>query len=71
MNISYLNVKNYRIMKKKYIIPTLQLTQISVENLVAESMYVNSGTTVDQQYVKGESSSRSRYNVWDDDWSAE
>ena len=71
MNISYLNVKNYRIMKKKYIIPTLQLTQISVENLVAESMHVYSETTVTEQYVKGESSSRSNYNVWDDDWSAE
>lgn len=71
MNISYLNVKNYRIMKKKYIIPTLQLSHISVQNLVAESMHVNSATTVDQQYVKGESSSSSRYNVWDDNWSAE
>ncbi|MBQ9191574.1 MAG: hypothetical protein IJ142_08290 [Bacteroidaceae bacterium] len=58
-------------MKKKYIIPTLQLTHINVEHLIADSFKINSGTTVDQQYVKGESSSTSRYNVWDDDWSAE
>jgi len=32
---------------------------------------VDTTQSVNEQYVKGESSSSSRYNVWDDDWSAE
>lgn len=57
-------------MKKIYIIPTLQLTYIGVEKLIADSLKINSSTTVDQQYVKGaDASPRSDYNVWNDDWS--
>ncbi len=57
-------------MKKIYIIPTLQLTYIGVENLIADSLKIDSTTTVDQQYVKGaDATSRDSYNVWDDDWS--
>ena len=66
-----MNYLKHTTMKKKYIIPALQLTHINVEHLIADSFKINSETTVDQQYVKGESSSTSRYNVWDDDWSAE
>lgn len=59
-------------MKKKYIIPQLHITEVRCETLFAASKFdVDTETTVEQQYVKGESSSRSRYNVWDDDWSAE
>ena len=59
-------------MKKKYIIPQLHITEVRCETLFATSKFdVNTTQSVDVQYVKGESSSRSRYNVWDDDWSAE
>ena len=59
-------------MKKKYIIPQLHITEVRCETLFATSeLGVNTDISVDDQYVKGESSSRSRYNVWDDDWSAE
>jgi len=59
-------------MKKKYIIPQLHITDVRCETLFAVSkLDVNTTQSVDEQYVKGESSSSSRYNVWDDDWSAE
>ncbi len=38
------------------------------------NMSVSSKEITNEEHVglvKGESSSRSRYNVWDDDWSAE
>lgn len=60
-------------MKKKYIIPALNITRISIESMIAESIEVsNNSVSVDRGgFVKGESSPSSRYNVWDDDWSAE
>ena len=59
-------------MKKKYIIPQLHITEVRCETLFAASKFdVDASNSVDVQYVKGESSSPSRYNVWDDDWSAE
>lgn len=59
-------------MKKKYIIPQLHITEVRCETLFAASKFdVDTTQSVDVQYVKGESSSRSNYNVWDDDWSAE
>ncbi len=61
-------------MKKKYIIPQLHITEVRCETLFAASKFdVDTSTenSVGVQYVKGESSSSSRYNVWDDDWSAE
>ena len=59
-------------MKKTYIIPQLHVMQISCESLIAESFTKNaSGADEGVVLVKGESSSRSNYNVWDDDWSAE
>jgi len=61
-------------MKKKYIIPQLQLIHINCETLIAESLgKYSTGATPDEVLVKGDnsSSSSSRYNVWDDDWSAE
>ena len=59
-------------MKKKYIIPQLHITEVRCETLFAASQFdVDTTQSVNEQYVKGESSSRSRYNVWDDDWSAE
>ena len=60
-------------MKKKYIIPTLQLTKISSETLIAESVGIYRTTTVSDDkgaWVKEDNtSSSSDYNVWDDDWS--
>lgn len=62
-------------MKKKYIIPQLQLIHINCETLIAESLgkYSQGGADEGVVLVKGDnsSSSSSRYNVWDDDWSAE
>ena len=61
-------------MKKKDIIPRLQLIHINCETLIAESLgKYSTGATSDEVLVKGDnsSSSSSRYNVWDDDWSAE
>ena len=59
-------------MKKTYIIPALYITRIRVESMIAESYAINDNSvSVDRGgFVKGESSSPSRYNVWDDDWSA-
>lgn len=59
-------------MKKTYIIPQLHIMHISCENLIAES-FTKNATGADEcvVLVKGESSSRSNYSVWDDDWSAE
>ena len=59
-------------MKKKYIIPRLQLIHINCETLIAESLGKYSEGADDVVLVKGDnSSSSSHYNVWDDDWSAE
>ena len=62
-------------MKKTYISPTLQIVKINCEKLIAESygIYGQSVSNENGGWVKGESSpsSTSRYNVWDDDWSAE
>ena len=57
-------------MKKTYIQPNLQVVMVNCEKLIADSYNV-SNTTVDADaMVKGaSSSSSSRYNVWDDDWS--
>lgn len=57
-------------MKKKYILPSLRLTALVAESLMATSdpkVIVNKGTNVDAADVdvKGTGS----YNVWDDDWS--
>lgn len=58
------------IMKKTYIIPQLHITEVRCETLFAASQFdVDTQNSVSTQYVKGESSSRSNYNVWDDDWS--
>ncbi len=60
---------------KKYISPSITIVQLSMADGVLEitSMGINRGEETNVQYVKGESSSSStsRYNVWDDDWSAE
>ena len=57
-------------MKKNYILPSLRLTAMVAESLMATSdpkVIVNKDTTVDaaEVDVKGTSS----YNVWNDDWS--
>ena len=57
-------------MKKIYLVPQLHVTRILTEAVVAQSTFsVNSNTTVEEQYVKGDNTSRSDYNVWSDDWS--
>lgn len=60
-------------MKKTYITPSLQITKISCEKMVAESYGISNTVINEDAMVKGQSSSSSssRYNVWDDDWSAE
>ena len=57
-------------MKKIYIIPELQLTEIHCEKLIAESLLINSQQTTSTQYVKeNPAAGRQDYNVWNDDWS--
>ncbi len=47
--------------------------RIATEQLVANSLKFGNSNIEEETdvLVKGESSSRSRYSVWDDDWSAE
>ena len=59
---------------KKYISPSMTVVKLYMADGVLEytSFEINSNKTTDTQYVKGESSSSNpRYNVWDDDWSAQ
>lgn len=59
-------------MKKTYIAPVLSVTEIRLQShLLVDSgtgVTVNSNEEVTTNFTKGNSS---RYNVWDDDWSAE
>ena len=61
-------------MKKTYIAPVLMVTDIQLQkHLLVDSglgLTVNGDEEVTSNFVKGESTSTSRYNVWDDDWSA-
>lgn len=57
-------------MKKTYIIPQLHITEVRSARLFAASeLSVDAGTTVERQYVKENTTDRSNYNVWNDDWS--
>lgn len=59
-------------MKKIYIIPEMQLTQLACESLIAESVVVDgqkTATGTSGGWVKEDAASRQDYNVWDDDWS--
>jgi len=60
-------------MKKIYQAPKMCTIRIATEQLVANSMKFGKSNIEEETnvLVKGESSSRSNYNVWDDDWSAE
>ena len=64
------NLLTFKTMKKIYIIPVLTITEISVENMVAQSGPQLSGQAADSQYGMDVKSSSHSYNVWDDDWSA-
>ena len=51
-------------------IPRLNTTLIGCETLIAQSFSKNAtGADDDVVLVKGDNSSRSDYNVWNDDWS--
>ena len=59
-------------MKKKYIIPEVQIVTIEVEHLIADSYVINGEQTVKGAsggWVKSDRSSRGSYSVWDEDWS--
>ena len=61
-------------MKKTYIIPTVNLVEVTNVLPIAGSLTADRATFYDtdatgEGMAKGSSSSR--YNVWDDDWSAE
>ena len=59
-------------MKKTYINPTLLITQIGTEKLIAETLYQydEGGGDVLVKEDRGASrASRQDYNVWNDDWS--
>ena len=59
-------------MKKKYIAPAVLCVELNATNMIALSLKsesIDSENMVNyEQNVKGNTS---RYNVWDDDWSAE
>ena len=59
-------------MKKKYIIPEVQIVTIEVEHLIAESLGINGSREIDNAndvLIKRDRSSRGSYNVWNEDWS--
>ena len=56
-------------MKKIYLVPQLHVTRILTEVVVATSFSVDHTKETSEQYVKGDNTSRSDYNVWNDDWS--
>lgn len=58
-------------MKKKYIIPEVQIVTIEVEHLIADSYIINSNEVKGTSggWVKSDRSSRGSYSVWDEDWS--
>ena len=61
-------------MKKSYITPAVNFVEVELHSPFMNNMSVSSKEISNEEHVglvKGESSSSSRYNVWDDDWSAE
>ncbi len=60
-------------MKKTYKTPAVNVVEVELHSPFMNNMSVSSNeiSAEDAGLVKGESSSRSRYSVWDDDWSAE
>ncbi len=58
-------------MKKIYISPETLITKVSVEHMISQSVDMNFRSTGGDGnvLVKENRSSRSNYNVWDDDWS--
>ena len=61
-------------MKKKYINPTIEVVKIEMQSALMDmSRSEKEISSENAGLVKGDnsSSSSSRYNVWDDDWSAE
>lgn len=57
--------------KKTYIEPLLITTHIAAQSMIAESIVKGTNTITNQNdiLVKGDNSSQSSYDVWDDDWS--
>ena len=55
-------------MKKKYIIPEVQIVTIEVEHLIAESLGLRSTNITDESKVLIKRD-RQSYSVWDEDWS--
>ena len=61
-------------MKKTYIIPEIQITEIAFSAMIAESITISGDSSkktsgANGGWVKDNSaSSRDDYNVWDDDW---
>ena len=65
-------------MKKKYIVPNVEVLKVELTSHLMDlsnngSYSISNTQSSTNAFVKGESSSSSpsRYNVWDDDWSAE
>jgi len=60
-------------MKKIYMTPSLLITRVSTETLIAVSLDKNeTGADADVVLTKGDRGgrgSRSDYNVWNEDWS--
>ncbi len=56
-------------MKKTYIVPTLDITKLTVENMIAVSGPGTTEVPADQQAGMEVKTGRNDYNVWDIDWS--
>lgn len=60
-------------MKNSYISPAINIVELRLHRPFMDVMSVYDKEITNEEHVglvKGESTSTSRYNVWDDDWSA-
>lgn len=60
-------------MKKRYVIPEVQIVRMEASAIIAESIVVDGTQKVSTEkggFVKGDTQTRQDYNVWDEDWSA-
>ena len=56
-------------MKKTYIVPTLDITKLDVEAMIATSGPQTSDDSAKEEFGMDVKSDRGSYDVWDVDWS--
>lgn len=65
----YVKLKNSNAMKKTYINPSMSISALQVEQIIALSNNEAMGKEGEQFVKEAGNSNPSSYNVWDDDWS--